>query len=170
MPGFLLTNDWVALARPYKNQPDPQHFIVHKIKVPNRNDQLSILSFKNGIRSFATKEDKDITKYRNSVPFGPKCEYNIYRESGWKDDVQFWQDAYAPASEANRAARWPDSPWNTITNYIQYRYAIDTGEVNDIPFVGHVSVYDFYKYIGFDHKRRCYVDQNNQPLKYSVPD
>ena len=56
----------------------------------------------------------------------------------------------------------------TDREYIKEFYGVDGETVAEVPRVQHESIFAFLEAIGFDRKRRRYVDSNLTPIRYSV--
>ena len=129
---------------------------LHKIVIPRlgkSQDIASINAFSNGTRAGVSKTDK-LYKYVTCC-WSPTALYNVKHEDAWKEDIE-WLMAYYTKNGLS------------INAYIKRTFGIDCNSIYDVPMTTYPTIYDFYKTIGFDHKKRRYIDASGKPIKFSI--
>lgn len=135
--------------------PTNQHKLLHRFPVTEKNryrETIAINAFNSGKRYGATKRDTEI--YHNTCGMGPRATYIIRSLELWKQDRQITINAITKVGKV------------TTAEAIQNLYGIQVSTLEELTFIDHKSIWDFFATIRFDHKRRCYLDENGNILRY----
>ena len=118
---------------------DAKKRIIHKIKMPDFNEKgfyqqaTSFEAFRSGKRKGASKRDKEI--YRHTCCWAP--------------------DGLYCCTEPDEKA-WLTNNDRLIKSLKKYGLNTDDIDETKCHTIYHENIYAFYKYIGFDRKRRAY--------------
>ena len=127
---------------------------LHEFSADKYRDITSYNAFSSGQRRYASAQDA--AAYWDRCCWGPTALYHLKHEREWLFDVKSTMSAMESVSKI------------TPGEFIMQFYGVNCSEPEDIPRIVHASIWDFYKAIGFDYKRRCYIDARGQPLKFSL--
>lgn len=132
---------------------------IHKVMVPGVSekgfyrDVGALNAFTSGRR--AGSSAIDVKAHHDRCNRAPTALYTLRTVEDWPMD-------FDAISRISKQASVPGLP--TI---VAETYGADYQSPFDIPTVDHASITAFLTYIGFDRKRRRYVDANGKLIKYS---
>lgn len=145
-----MPNTYIVIEIPYGYQNETDK-TVHEILIPQwgegghiPNVIESLNSFFCGMspRKFVSKRDKQ--HHRDGKNWGPKSLYKLEsQEKEWRE-------------------------WSALMLKHTRKMLPDWPDITEFPRIKHDSLWDFYKYIGFDYKGRVYRDEKGNVIKYSV--
>lgn len=137
---------YIAREIPHR-ETDSRRWVIHEIPIPSIGEPgfyravVSLDSFSSGKRAGVSTPERAC--FRTSPAWAPGRLYRLLRIEEWEEEVARITD-----SMRKHLHDWPDE--------------------RELPRVRHASIWDFYAHIGWDRKRRRYVDKNGQPIKYSA--
>ena len=114
--------------------------IIHEVIVDGYRERTSLDCFTNGKRKGKiTKEE--LRQYKDRCCWSPKCLYYMQHKYEWI------------SQETARLQKF-----NKLTNnsYIHVTYGYDVETIEEIPTIKYANLKEFYKTIGFNHKKRRY--------------
>lgn len=137
---------FIATEVPYRTH-DTKDRVIHEIQIPEFTEPgfyrqvTSLNSFTSGKRAGLNARERQC--HRVTPAWAPGRLYNVKHFEEWNQDVGAVVD-----SMRKHGHDWLDE--------------------REMPRIKHASIWAFYAHIGWDRKRRRYVDAEGNAIKYSA--
>jgi hypothetical protein len=141
---------------------------IHQFEIPELTETggyraiTSVEAFRHGQRKAASKKDK--AHHRSACNWGPQ---SLFIDRSFTDEWEISFEGHLRASQTCERIRkekeMPEEP-----SMIERMYGGDFKTIGELPKTKHADLAAFFKAIGFDTKKRRYVDAKGTPVKYSV--
>lgn len=131
---------------------EKEQVVIHEIHMPEYREPrwyittISWDAFFSGEKKWASARDKQV--FRSNCNWGPKSMFYYNHDNPVTAAWEQKENETAASLE-----RVLNKPVVSLATYSRIR---------------HVSLWHFYKYIGFDHKKRMYVDAKGKIIKFSL--